>query len=48
MVENIFILDGEHVEIVEMGGNAPPPQKKFVCLFMLCFFFSFLQLLLGM
>ena len=40
MVENIFILNGEHVEIVEMGGNAPPPpQKKIVCLFMLCSYY---------
>ena len=43
MVENIFILNGEHVEIVEMGGNAPPPPSKKNCLFI-----HVMQLLLGM
>ena len=41
MVENIFILNGEHVEIVEMGGNAPPPLKKKLFVYS-CYAFFFL------
>ena len=35
MVENVFFLDAEHVE---MGGILPP--KNVVCLFMLCAVFK--------
>ena len=57
MVENMFFLDSEHVEMEKCSPAPPLPKKKVVCLFIsnawfkkiiLLVMFILLQLLLGM